>query len=554
MISTAAIPSEALSVDPGSSVALDILVTNGGVTNGGVTSGGLASGGAIAETVELVLEGIDPEWIAVPQPTLALDPGASGKILVLFRPPRSSESAAGDYPFVARVRAVTGEPGERALSGILRVRPYHHLALEISPKKGAVSAARRANTFDVTVLNLGNADHSLQLSGSDPEDECAYEFDHENLGVGPGQSREVAVTVNPRSRKALSSSRLIGFGITARSVETPSVVATTQAQLEVKPFLTPATLAFLLFAGSLLGLLWFFQPKPPRVTSLTVDRPSAQRGERVTVSWRTTDASGVRLRVGGEEIPGALPAEGTREIELTNVGTEDVVATALRDQRQSDPQSVTIAVTAPVPVPEPKITKLEPSARSVRVGQSFVLKYGFNAAVTSAKISPLAKDLDLALDAIQIPTDTPGTIEYTVVAENKAGKRVTKSFKVEVTDPSEASVVDFAATPKTVEPNGTVTVSWTVTGAAAIRLSYAGRDEDLATGSGTRTISVAAKTTFTLRATDGRGKSVSRSVTVRVKAPPPVVVEPANDANGTNDPVLPEDAPNDPTNAGNAPR
>ena len=532
MTSTAAIPSEALTVDPGASVQLDILVSNPG---------------AEPETVELVLEGIDPEWIAVPQPTLTLEPGVSGKILVLFRPPRSSESAAGDYPFVARVRTLTGEPGERSLSGILRVKAYHHLALEISPKKGAISPMSRANTFELNIANLGNSDHSLLLSGSDPEDECAYEFDHENVAVGPGQSRETLVTVNPRSRKALSSSRLIGFGITARSVEAPSVVSTTGAQLEVKPFLSPTMLAFLVFVVGLVGVLWAIQPKPPRVTSLTVDRPSVARGESVTVGWRTTDTDGgtVHLRVGGTELPDKFPPQGSYTFQPKDVGTLDVVATAMRDTRQSDPERVSVSVSEPAPVPEPRITTLEPSAKSVRVGQSFVLKYGFNEAVTSAKISPLAKDLDLSLDSIQIATDTPGTMEYTVVAENKAGKRASKSFKIEVTDPSQASIVDLLATPKAVDPDGVVSVSWTVTGASAIRLTYGDKFEDLATANGTRQIPIAQKTTFTLRATDARGKSVSRSVTVRVNAPPAPPVVPTNDPGNTvgNEPVLPENVP-----------
>lgn len=537
MTSTAAIPNEALIVDPGASVRLEIRVSNPGPE---------------PEDVELVLEGIDPEWIAVPQPTKRLEPNTSDTFLVLFRPARSSESAAGDYPFVARIRALSGEPGERALSGILRVRAYHHLALEISPKKGSVSPVSRANTFDLSITNLGNSDHSLLLSGSDPEDECAYEFDHENVAVGPGQSRDTLLTVSPRSRKALSSSRLIGFNVAARSVETPTIVSTTGAQLEVKPLLSPTMLAFLVLVAGLVGALWFLQPKPPRVTSLTVDHASVARGEPVTVGWRTTDAGTVNLRVGGNELPDKFPAEGTYTFQPNDVGSVEVSAVAMRDDRRSDPERVSVQVSEPIPVPEPKITSLAPSAKTVRVGQSFVLKYAFNEAVTSAKISPLGKELDLSLDSIQIPTDTPGAMEFTVVAENKAGKRTSKSFTIDVTDPSQASIVDFLATPKEVESDGMVTVTWTITGASAIRLTYGDKFEDLTTATGTREIPITAKTTFTLRATDARGKSVSRSVTVRVKAPPPpaepATNDPANDAGNVpttppGDPVLPENVP-----------
>ncbi|RYG28691.1 hypothetical protein EON81_28065 [bacterium] len=149
----------------------------------------------------------------------------------------------------------------------------------------------------------------------------------------------------------------------------------------------------------------------------------------------------------------------------------------------------------------------------------------------------LAKDLDLGLNSLQIDTDTPGSIKYTVVAQNKDGKRVKQSFTIDVVDPSQASIVDFTVSPKEVEANASVTIRWSVTGAAAVRLEYAGQAQDLTAQSGTVEVPVTAKTTFTLRAVDARGKAVTKSGTVTVKAPP----EP---------PVLPEDGV-DPTNATN---
>ncbi|RYG66357.1 hypothetical protein EON77_17525, partial [bacterium] len=357
-----------------------------------------------------------------------------------------------------RVRSMNdGE--SHAATGILRVRAFHHIALEITPRKGSVSPISRDNHFELVAMNLGNSEHTLQLSGSDPEDACAYEFESENLTVGPGQQREVELVVNPRRRSAFSSSRLVGFTTTARSVDAPTVVATTQAQLEVRPLLSPALLATLVAMLAVIGVLWAMRPQPPTL-ALRADRTTGVQGEKITVSWDAQGAKTVDLVVGGVETPD-LPATGSKEIDLTDVGTLTVQAVAESNGRRGEAQVVNLTVTKPPIVPEAKILVLEPSAKSVRVGQSFVLKYKFNEAVTSAKISPLAKDLDLGLDSIQIDVDTPGAMEYTVVATNKDGKRVSKSFTINVIDPSDASIVDFTVSPKEVESGAAVTIRWT---------------------------------------------------------------------------------------------
>lgn len=534
---SAAISSEVLPVDPGASATLSVEIVNRGT---------------VTEPYEVSIEGIDPEWIAIPQSAISLDAGQAGSVLVLFRPAKAPESAAGDYPFVARVRslAVSGDgAGEsHGATGILRVKPFHHIALEISPKKGSVSPVSRDNHFELVAMNLGNSEHNLQLTGSDPEDACAYEFENEHLAVGPGQQREVELVVNPRSRPAFSSARLVGFTATARSADAPTVVATTQAQLEVRPLLAPAMLALLAGLVILVGLLWAIQPKPPTV-DLRTDRSTGLLGEKVRVSWEAVGAKTVDLFIGGTETPD-LPASGSREIDLTDVGTLTVQAVPERDGRKGESDSVNITVTRPEPVPDPQITSLETSSKQVRVGQSFILRYKFNDAVTSAKISPLARDLDLELDSIQIDTDTPGTMEYTVVAQNKEGKTVSKKFSVEVTDPSDATIVEFSVSPKEVETDGSVTVRWSVTGASIIRLEYAGRSQDLTTQSGTIEIPVTAKTTFTLRALDARGKAVSKSGTVRVKAPPTPPVLPEDGVDVTNEPTNTTTNEPPPTNGG----
>ncbi|MER3496670.1 MAG: hypothetical protein C4320_07825, partial [Armatimonadota bacterium] len=280
MAISATLPSEALVAEPGGSATLAFDVRNEG---------------AEPEEVEVSLEGLDPEWVALPQPMFSIRPGESERVVVLLRPPRTSESAAGDYPFLLRVRSLgQSQMGQTETeTGILRVRPYHHLSLEISPRKGFITSTRNANMFQITVANLGNAEQTLQLSGSDPEDACAYDFDRDSITIGPGMQDVVPVRVNPKHRSAVATTRLVAFSITARSAEPHHAAASGQAQLEIRPLISPAGLVFLALLALILGLVYFLQPKPPRITALTVEPTAVVKGQRVRVSWRSEGASNV---------------------------------------------------------------------------------------------------------------------------------------------------------------------------------------------------------------------------------------------------------------------
>ncbi|RYG43803.1 hypothetical protein EON79_16275, partial [bacterium] len=93
---------------------------------------------ASADRYELDIEGVDPEWKAIPVPIFVTEPGEVRSEKVFFKPSRASESGAGNYPFVVRVRSL--ESGEsRTAQGILQVTPFYHLSAELSPKKGYFS-------------------------------------------------------------------------------------------------------------------------------------------------------------------------------------------------------------------------------------------------------------------------------------------------------------------------------------------------------------------------------------------------------------------------------
>lgn len=497
-----------VAVEPGSTMPLNVAVVNRGEK---------------AEQYELSVEGLDPEWIATPQPMFTADPGDEHVEKVFFRPARTSESLAGNYPFVVRVRSLeTGET--RTAQAVLQIKPYNHLSMEVSPRKGYVSPTKQQNTFTVTVMNLGNTDQTLQLFGNDPEDECAYQFEQEQFTLGPGQTKTLEATVDPKSRRFFSSTRLFGFSISGRSVNAPSVVASAQAQLEQRALFSPGTVAFL-FLVLLIGLAWFaFLPKPPTLT-LNADRLRAQKGETVTFSWTARDANRVVLRLNGEELATDAPQTGSQTVPAE--GSQLIFeATPFRDSRAGATKQQIVEVQTPPDAPEPKVVSFSTEKREVYIGESVLLRYRLNPAVTRATLAPLNQALPLSVDEIEVTPSRVGKIEYTLVAENAAGKVDKRSITITVLERIDVSIDSFTVTPLEANVNDAITISWRVSKAAKVTLKIGTETVDVES-EGTRTIPLTESTTIALIALDDQNRSVRREKRVRIRpAVDPVPLDP----------------------------
>lgn len=493
-------------VEPGATIPVGVTVTNKS---------------DLADRFELEIEGIDSEWKAVPVPVISVDAGEVHTEKFFFKPPRTSESRAGNYPFVVRLRSL--ESGEqKTIQGVLQVNPYHHLSLEITPKKGFVSPSRKQNTFDLSIVNLGNTDHTVQLHGNDPEEYCAFEFEQEQITVGPGQQREIEITANPANSPIFSSGRLIGFSITARSIETPTVVASTQAQLEQRSLLSPSTVAVAtLLALILLG--WFFMmPKAPGL-SLSVDPHQLTEGEAITVKWIAHDAGNVSIRAGNDVIYEGADISGTKEFHPTGAGPITIHAVATKDGRTGPEEITSIDVKAKTTAAEPTVLQFDASPKRVKLGNPFLLTYRFGDSVTKAILSPTNQALDPAIEKLYITPSVVGITEYNVIVYNTDGKtKRSRALRVEAFEESDATILDFSSSSLKVKPqDGKVTISWQVTNAQLLKLQATpGNVVALPQMQGSMDIPITAKTTFTLMAFDSKNRKATKSIIVEVDAIP----------------------------------
>lgn len=497
---TVRLGSDVTSLDAGTSVPLAIEIANRSDE---------------ADQFELEIEGIDPEWTAVPVPTFSVDAHEEQVERVFFKPPRESESLAGNYPFVVKLRSlISGE--SRTAQGMLEIKPYNHLSAEINPKRGSVTPVRKQEDFDLTVINLGNTSHTLQLVGTDPEDECTFSFEPEQVTIGPGQQKEVYVGVGLNAHRPFAGTRLFGFSISGRSIETPSVICSAQAQLERKPLLSPGGLiAMMLFVILAVGW-WLLMPKPPRIVEFALDKNTVVAGQSITVSWQAAEATGVIVEYGTNK----ENRKASGELTFTPEASGEVTVVAVRDSKKSDPQTLPFTVNQPEAIPDPTIKKFSIKPTTLNVNESAILTYELGESVTKATLEPTGQELILQGTTVQITPTMAGLIEYTIVAVNSAGKTVRKSIKVTVVEASQASIVKFDGDPKIVSAtDGKVTLTWQLNNAARAEIGDGAKTTEVDANKGSLDFVITKTTEFTLTGYDTEGRTVTKKFTVKFEEP-----------------------------------
>jgi hypothetical protein len=480
--------------------------------------------GDAGDRFELEIEGLDLDWKAIPVPVFSVERGEVHSERAFFKPPRASENGAGNYPFVVRVRSL--ESGEqKTVQGVLRLKPYHSLTMEISPKKGLFSWSTHRNTFDIDLVNLGNTEHTLQLVGSDPEDACTYEFDQERVTVSPGQQKEVSVEVRPVSSPVFSGSKLVGFSLHARSVDVPSVAASAQAQLERRSLLSPANLTAVIVLLLIVASWYVMKPKPPTI-DLQVNPRTGVTGDKVTVSWAATDAD--RVKITELDANGQTTALGDEKdlsstvvIPLGPVGTETFYAEVFKGGSQGKAESKTVAVSAPAPQVTPTIVTFTASQKRVKVPGEVIFHWEVKDSVKVA-LTPDFQNLEPGLDSQSVQFTTAGDKDYVLVAWSKDGvPAYSKPIHITAYQVSEATIVNFSADPKNVLSGGSTTLSWNVINASQVSLSHDGIVDSPLAVADSKAYPITHDTVFVLQALDSKGIKTTARVTVKLQAPPP---------------------------------
>lgn len=489
--------SEELEVEPGGTVQVTATVTNTGDQ---------------VDRYQIEVEGVDMEWYAIPVPAVTVAPNESKRERILFRPPRSTASRAGVYPFVVRVRSL--ESGDAGIAqGSLSVSTFKSLEIDLTPKRGGATFFRRDTEFAVRIANRGNTEHTLLLHASDPEDACVYEFETERITLPPDGEQEVLFRVEPTTNPVIGSTQLIGFTVIARAIDDPYLSASTQGQLVHKALISGAAIVTAIVTIGVLFTFWITRPRPVEISLFTADRMEITVGDQATLSWSVENAerNQVTISASSGRKWENLPANGKLAVDPKSRTEYELVA---RNSLGEMPKRLTINVLQPPKPADPQILLFKADSREINKGESVRLVWKVENA-EKLILSPIGLTLDPALPDYR---DTPDkNIEYTLIARNAAGKVTTAKVKVTVRENSTAVIDSFDANPRTVEPGEQVTFSWQITGAVRAEINNGVGKVDYK--SGTVTLSPTQTTEYVLTAADNNGRTTSQRVQIVVRKP-----------------------------------
>lgn len=510
--------SDTLSVDPGSTQPLSISVTNRG---------------AEKDNFELQVEGLDPAWTTVPVESIVIEPGETQVHKALIRPPRDSESAAGSYPFVVLVRSLNSGDSQ-SVEAVLEVSAFHQISMNAEPKRVVMGGLKPTAGFDISVINLGNTEHELQLFASEPENEVGFSIEQEKIRVGPGQQRNITVTASTRRSALLANGKLYGAAFSARSTLNPTVAAYAQAQIELRPVMTLAP--FFTVIGILaLGVAWFATiPKPPKIELFKPDQTEVKVGEQVILNYQVSDASTITLFVNNELYKTTSEGAGNITFSPNDPGKYTLRLEAKRNEKLVT-RAITLNVAPPDEIPKPEILGFKVSQSSLLEGEPLTVNFSVNSATTKVEIRPIGLFPGLDQSSATFKPNWMGSADVVIIATNSAGEEVTRSIRVTVKPllPEIASASLSSA--KATGPDAKITVRWTLKNCSRAEMEFDGAVVPIDANSGSRELIVNKSGTVIIRGWDSKGKPVTKSLPIEWQ--PAAPEDPASPGGAT--PVTP---------------
>jgi hypothetical protein len=484
--------------------------------------------------VEFDVQGLDPEWVSTPIPSFVVGPGEIVTERFFVKAPRTSESRADNYPFVVSVRSLTtGETKE--LAGVARIKPFTHLSVDLKPRRNSVSPVRKEAFYEVTVSNLGNTDQILKIFASDPDDQCRFEWDFDEISVAPGESKTFDLAAYAAQMPAFGSGKSHVFAVSVRNVEQSGVQASTQGQLDVRPMVSPLLLSILVFFIVVAGAILFTLPKPATLTASILES-EVYRGDMVTVEWKAQNADSVRIAAGNQIFEG-LPLEGSQRLSTEGAGKLlEVEVTAVVRDRPSTSRKLEVEIQDRPETPPPTIEQFSANQTEVPLNSPVIFSYTLGPGVTRAFLSPPGVELDLRLTSYTWTPNVAGKVKVTLTAENAEGAKTRKEVTLNVVETSEASIVKFGVKPTSLEfGGGEVLVEWQTTGAVRVEISVNGSSSIVDPMQGSRLFLISKTSNIEITAYDQRGRTVTQSARVEVapapKTPPDSAPsEPVSDA------------------------
>jgi hypothetical protein len=244
-------------------------------------------------------------------------------------------------------------------------------------------------------------------------------------------------------------------------------------------------------------------PETVQIVRFQASPSSIRAGQTSTIDWQVLNAEAVSISGIGD-----VPANGTRQVNPTE--TTQYTLTA-RNRAGEVTATTTIVVEAN---PRPNFTTCQVQPTSIVAGESANILWAAENA-ESVNISGIGA---VAPSGTQ-PVSPTETTTYTITATGSENQTATCSVTLRVSNSNEAPrITSFNAAPMNINPGDTSILSWQVDGATSVTISPEVGEVNAA--GGTRQVTPARTTTYTLTATNNAGTSTA-NVTVTVEGTTP---------------------------------
>ena len=275
-------------------------------------------------------------------------------------------------------------------------------------------------------------------------------------------------------------------------------------------------------AFAIIGSLSCGTSKAKVAPSLTfsASTTSINSGQSVTLNWQSFNSTSVTITASDgsstRTVVNGSPLSGTAQDSPTQ--TTNYTATATGPGGTTQPQTATVQVAANVP---PQITQFSAQPTELSTGQTTTLTW----ATTNATSITITPPLPVGDDSGALPTSgsitvpVSATTTYALTATGPGGTGGPQSVTVTV-----PFTLSLTASPGTIAPGQTSTLTWEVTGGTATALTVTdGTGTSVCSGAcspakGTATVTPAATTTYTATATASDGTPIAQSATVTVSS------------------------------------
>jgi hypothetical protein len=172
----------------------------------------------VVDRYAITVEAIDPAWVVLSRTDLALFPKEQDQLLLTFRLPAGAPAGRSEVNVVV---TSLDSPSERTTVTLgLEVVAEHALEVGLRPQR---QTGVSEGLFRVHLRNTGNANLTVQLEATDPEEGCQYAFEPAHAVVPAGQEAQVQLAV--RAKRGLSGDqpRTFLFMVMARPLEAPKL-------------------------------------------------------------------------------------------------------------------------------------------------------------------------------------------------------------------------------------------------------------------------------------------------------------------------------------------